>query len=385
MKFSELFREIIGEQFPQVFLQVENDLLKYLKEFSLRKLKKTPNFLEQALNVFEDSYGVIIKKLADSFTDGLEAIGFSPVVTSRYFYAYFKEIAIEPELKTPDMWIDLRFRSFIQLILAEEWINFLADAPGNVIDKFPDFNIITPEVFEAANATRGTFPKVTQLARELITLRLICQDAKQIEEQLRLERVEENLQSLYFLAQILADMGELKRLNVPLIKKFVVSRQVIAQEVAQLLREPRLIFKKPEPLPKPPVEVNPFTFLNPVKEAKREGKITQNNDWGEILEEMDSSVGDLGKVLSTVEMPGGGRNSPRAVDNVTSMSPQSLSGKVEQGNQKTPEIHGKNDTKGKKTQMALMEEEFDLNARRDKLTEWLVRALPMATRYQMES
>jgi hypothetical protein len=33
MKFSLLFRDLVGEQFPRLFLQVENDLLLYLKGF----------------------------------------------------------------------------------------------------------------------------------------------------------------------------------------------------------------------------------------------------------------------------------------------------------------------------------------------------------------
>lgn len=650
MKFSELFREIVGEQFPHIFLQVENDLLQYLRGYSLQKLKKTPDFLEQALNVFEDNYGATIKKLVNSFIDGLEAIGFSPVATSRYFYVYFKEIPIEPDLRTPDMWIYQRFQPFIRLLLADEWINFLADAPGNVIDKLPDSNVITPEVFEAANATRRAFPKLTQLVRARNTLRLICQDTKLIEDLLRFERVEENLQSLYFVTQILADLGELKRLNVPLIKRFIVQhqrvwskkptllsaiapsiircavflidllnlgldltptfaeqietvralvettnnplktkpfefynallalssipheiesdlsgllqqlaftpdilvdnpslprlgiifeiiflvnpvytfsleiqdqiqaylqrfwtgdgflaevtdetpnpianyfgfairkrvgllqpadlawffkyfivayehaikaidyaipetvanvfyckkffnafemepdfqpfgfplngdclflqpflkklldcpspegteiirfkepeivqqefqadRQIVAQEVAQLLREPQLTFKKPGSPPPIPVSTNPFAFLNPVKEGKRDGIIAQSGDLENILQEMGSSVGDLGKALNAVKTLEQRKAAPKETAN---MNPQASHVKQEEKTQETPESPVKTESKIKKTQKELLEEQFALDEQREKLMEWLIKAIPTATKYQMES
>ncbi len=642
---------MIGEQFPQIFLQVEGDLLNYLKEFCLKKLKQPPHFLVQPLTVYEDTYGATIKKLVNTFTDGFEAIGFSPVATSRYFYVYFKEIPVEPDLNTLDLWIYQRFRPYIQLLLVDEWINFLADAPGNVIDKLPDFNIITPDVFEKVNATRGAIPRLSQLVRALNTLRLICQDAKQIEEQIRLERVEENLQMLFFLAQILADAGELRRLNVPQIKKFVVQhqrvwskkttllsasapstircavflidllnlgvevgpifqeqiatvrslvettsnplktktfelynallalasiphheiesdlssllqqlaftpdlleekpslprlgiifeiifltnpaytvspelqdqiqvylqqfwtgdgflaeikddtpnpiatyfgfairkrmgvlqpadlvwffkyfvaafeqatkaidygipetfanvfyckkffntiemepdfqpfgfpldadclllqpfvkqlfecpspvagetirfsepekvqqefqagRQVVAQEVAQLLQEPKLIFKKPEPLPPPPAAANLFTFLNPAKTTKNDGNVTQNKDMEDILEEMGASVGNLGKALDITIVQ---RKRKGAAGEPTIENPQPSPVKPEKDIKETSDFQEKTDAEIKKSNLDLMEEELALGAWREKLMEWLSKAMPMASRYQMES
>ncbi|HMF33858.1 MAG TPA: hypothetical protein VKK79_20700, partial [Candidatus Lokiarchaeia archaeon] len=225
MRFFDLFREIIGENWPRLFLQIEDDLLNYLKEFLLTKIKKDPEFFDQQVDFFEDNFAQTLKKMVESFTDGLESIGISPAVTSRKFYFYLKEITNDPELKTPGTWIYQRFRPFIRLLLVDELVHFFEGAPGNIIEKFHDFDVISKEVYESLIVDRDKLPKFTQFVRSFNSLHGIYQDVEKIEKLLLFERMEENLQTMYFLTQILNDIEELKRLNAGMIKEFLIQNQ----------------------------------------------------------------------------------------------------------------------------------------------------------------
>ncbi|HMF30738.1 MAG TPA: hypothetical protein VKK79_04955 [Candidatus Lokiarchaeia archaeon] len=200
-------------------------MLNYLKAISITKMKKAPDFLDQELDFFDDKYSQYFKKLVDAFTDGLESIGISPVVTSRQFYLYFKEPVNEPDLKTPSTWIDQKFRPYIRIILGDELVHFFEGIPGNIVEKCRDLHIIAPAIVEELSQGRENLPRFALFLQSFSSLYHIYEDAKQIENLLRFERVEENLQTLYFLAQILADADELKLLNTSLIKKFLVQHQ----------------------------------------------------------------------------------------------------------------------------------------------------------------
>ncbi len=225
MKFFEVFREIIGTHFPSLFLQVEENLLNYLKEFLLSKIKKNPDFFDQKLDFFADNFVQTLKKMVDTFTDGLESIGVSPVVTSRKFYSYFKEIPNEPELNTPGLWLYQRFRPFIRVLLVDEIINFFEGARGNIVEKFADFDIISSETYETFKKMRVSLPKFSQFVQSYNSIHLIYKDMNKIEHLLLFERMEENLQTLYFLVQIFKDLGEVDRFNSKLIKEFLVHNQ----------------------------------------------------------------------------------------------------------------------------------------------------------------
>ncbi len=163
--------------------------------------------------------------MVDAFTDGLESIGISPVVTSAKFYSYFKEIPNEPELNTPGMWLYQRFRPFIRILLVDEIIHFFSHEPGNIIDKFADFDIISSETYESFKRVRESIPKFSQFVRSYNSIHQIYKDMDKIERLLLFERMEENLQSLYFLVQLFKDLGELDRFNTKLIKEFLIHNQ----------------------------------------------------------------------------------------------------------------------------------------------------------------
>ncbi len=225
MRFSEVFREIIGTHFPSLFLQTEENLLNYLKELLLNKIKKDPDFFDEKLDFFTDNFAQTLKKMVNAFTDGLESIGVSPVMTSRKFYSYFKEIPNEPGLNTPSMWLYQRFRPFIRVLLADEIIHFFEGSPGNIIEKFADFDIISSETYEKFKKLRDALPNFSQFIQSFNSIHQIYADMDKVENLLLFERMEENLQALYFLVQIFKDLGEHDRFNTKLIKEFLTRNQ----------------------------------------------------------------------------------------------------------------------------------------------------------------
>jgi hypothetical protein len=168
-------------------------------------------------------------------------------------------------------------------------------------------------------------------------------------------------------------------------KEFLVNRQVVAQEVTQLLREPRVPLKNPEVPSQPAVAVDPFSSQNPTELAKHDGIIVQNHNWEESFQEMDATVGELGKVLNTVNIPRRGTVVQGAAENSTRGSIEPSFTKIEKENQEIPASYRKNDAGIRKSKKDLLQEELALNARREILTEWLTSNLPDATKLEMET
>ncbi|MHA1732737.1 MAG: hypothetical protein ACTSU5_12400 [Promethearchaeota archaeon] len=225
MNLDLALKRIVVQNLPSTLKNIYENVLLFLNEFYLTKTGKDEDVFDEVIDFFTMPYADIIKKVVTSFTDGLESLGVSPVVTSKEFYIHFKEIVQDPELKTRRDWIDKRLTPYIQEILLEELFKFLAGASDSIIPRLIELDLIPEQSLDDLVEFKEKYPKIQLLYRRFVVTDELLKRLPGIDEILKFTRAEENLQSLYFVYKIFQFFGWTKKLDVAPLSDFLKSRQ----------------------------------------------------------------------------------------------------------------------------------------------------------------
>ncbi|GAB4330875.1 MAG: hypothetical protein Kow0069_38510 [Promethearchaeota archaeon] len=222
MKLDDALKRIVVQHLPDTVKTVYQSVLDYLVEYYQRK---KGHGVDDKLDFFTMDYEGIVKRCATAFTDGLETLGFSPVVTSRDFYVHFTRVIQDPSLSTLRDWIERRFFPHVKEILLEDLFKFLAGAPDSVVPKLIERNLVPAKALADLESFKAKNPKVELVYKRFVLSEKLLNKASRMEELLKFKRPVENLQSLYFAYKIFEFFGWTSRIDGQRVRQFLERHQ----------------------------------------------------------------------------------------------------------------------------------------------------------------